>query len=435
MIQLPSGIVVAIDTTGAAYVRTTAGVWSKMSGSLGTTAYGMIYNRQYDTIIVPNVNNISAITDADEIYGGTRAISADIMTKELDLQDIGGVADYTTTGAVSEAAADSLPFTPNIEPLESFVIDIDTVGTGDLTLTIHDAENNELGAVTILNASLTTGDNEFVFSPSIRMLAQPVGATYHAHIHHPNGTASTIDCGTINLFSTGNFETYVSRLVGGENGFHPIYQFLQFLVILNERYLTYWEPITLDEPSKLEFLRHRLVFPEGYEGTSAAIWNEYFAVATERRSSSTDIEYQSGAIFLHDGTASTYNFIIEVPEGAPYALHAHKGVLYWFAGGTWWAWNGGDPIALFQLPNTDTEFSGTDVYTRVYPHTIAVRNKILLGGYPSESNNPDVEFAVYSYGSRNRHYPESFGESYTISSGTRLFSTALKIGCVKGFWR
>lgn len=433
MIQLPSGKRVAIDSSGSVYEITTAGVWSKHGTALQDTAYGMIYNLQQDTIYVPGSTSMHSITNADGRFGGTFTPTSNTFSAQVDRSATVSTNTYTTTGSITETATHKLSVTPTIEPLYSLKVWVTTKGTGDLVVTMHDSANNTLGTKTVANASLTNGAlNEFVFSTPVRTTAGSGGATYHFHITHPSGTASTIGCATASDFSTARYETLANRFVDPNNNFHPVYEFLQYYLILNERYLAAWEPISQTAPSASEFQQHRLTFPSGYEGTSGAIYNEYFAIATEKRSTLASTEFQQGKIFFWDGVSTTYNFILDVPDGAPYGLYSHKNILYYFAGGSWWAWSGGNPVKIFQMPLTDTEYTDTDIYFTNTPHTVAVRNGIVMGAFPSITSSPTTEHGIFSYGTRSRGYPDSFGFSYTISTGTRTGST-LYLGMVKSF--
>lgn len=435
-IQLPSGKKVFIDLAGGVYTRSTSGTWAKLAGSLGTTAYGMVYNPIHDTIYVPNQYNISTITGADGVYGGTITNSANTFTANQD-QSGGTTANtYTTTGSVNEGATHKLSFTPAVDPLYSIKIYVTTKGTGDLLVTLHDAANNTLATKTVANASLTNGAlNEFVFTTPVRLRASPNASTYHVHITHPSGTASTIGTTTASDFSTANYSTWGSRLVNPVNGFHPVVEFLQYYIIGNGNYIAAWEPISQSAPSNTEWNRHRLTFPLGYEVTSMATYSEYLAIACEKKSSSATNEFQDGKIFFWDGTSQGFNFIVDFPEGAPYSIYAKGNQLRWFGAGKLWGWAGDEPFPIQQIENTDSEFSAAATYTVNYPNMITSRNGILLGGYPSETSNTAVEHAVYSYGTRNRLYPESFGYSYTPSTGTILNtgSNNLRIGMVKNF--
>lgn len=434
MIQLPSGKIVAIDTSGGVYTRSTAGTWAKNGTSLPDTAYGMVYNEQHDTIYVPGTANLHSITNADlRFSGGSFTVNANAITRNVDQSATNSTNTYTTTGSITETSVNMLSFVPSVEPLYSVKIWVTTKGSGSLTVTMHDAANNVLATQTLANGSITNGAlNEFIFTTPVRNSVRPNASTYHFHVTHPSGTAHTIGCATANDLSTARYETHVNRFITTNNGFHPVIEFLQYLCFLNGRYLATWEPISQSAPSNLEFLRHRLVFPSGYEGTSQAIYTEYLAMACEKRSTSSTNEFQQGKIFFWDGTSQTYNFVLDVPEGAPYGLFSHKNVLYYFANGDWYAWSGGDPVKLRRMPNTDFEYTDTNTYMINYPQSMAVRNGVLLAAFPSETNSANIEHGVYSFGARDRNFADSFGYSYTISTGTRTNGT-LRIGAIKSF--
>lgn len=433
LIRLPSGKLVGVDSSGGVYTRATNGTWAKNGTTLPNTAYGMVYNLQHDTIYVPGTYTVHSITNADGRFGGSFTVNSNTLTAQVDQSATDSTNSYTTLGSISEADANKLTVTPTIEPHYSIKLWVKTKGTGPLTVTMHDAANNTLGSTTVLSANITSDAlNEFVVTTPVRMNVRPNASQYHFHVTHPSGTASPIGVATSGELSTARFETYSHRLVSPTNGFHPAYEFLQFILILNERYVAAWEPISQSAPSANEFLQHRLIFPSGYEATSGAIWTEYFMVGTEKRSASSTNEFQEGKIFGWDGISTSYNFIIDVPEGAPYSLFSQGNVLYYFAGGGWYAWSGGNPVKIFQLPNTDSEYKDESLSLVNYPHTQAVRNGILVGGFPSQTSSTSIEHGVYSFGNRNVNYSKSFGFSYTISTGSRTNGT-LRIGVVKAF--
>lgn len=435
MLQLPSGKIVAIDKSGGVYTRTTGGSWSKNGTTLPDTAFGMVYNLQQDTIFIPGLTAMHSVSGADGIYSGSPfTVNANVFQAQVDQSSVAGhAASYSTVAAVSEVAADKLTFTPQVEPLHSIKLWVNAKGTGDMIVTLHDAANNVLGTVTIANDSLAVGAyNEFVFAMPPRMYAKPNPAAYHFHVTFSGGTASTIGTSSANSLSAADYQTLSNRFVQPNNGFHPVTEFLQYLCIGNERYVAVWEPISLANPGVLEFLQHRLTLPSGYEVTSLTQYTEYLAIGAEKRSKSATNEFQDGKIFFWDGTSTTYTFFVNVPEGAPYALMSTKNTLYYFAGGGWWAWAGSNPVKIFQMPNTDFEFSNTNTYMINYPNTMTVRNGILLGGFPSETNSTNIEHAVYSFGSLNKNYPNSFGYSYSMSTGSRTNGT-LRIGVVQNF--
>lgn len=434
MVQLPSGLMVAIDSSGGVYTRSTSGVWAKNGTTLTSTAYGMVYNLQQDTIYIPGQTTIHSITNADGRFGGSFTVNEGAIAAIQDQSGGTAANTYTTTGSITETAVNKLSVIPTLDPMYSVKIYVTTKGSGDLTVTMHDAANNTLATKTLLNAAITNGQlNEFVFAAPTRVLARPNAATYHFHVTHPNGTAHTIGTTTASDLSTANYATLSNRLVQPVNGFHPVYEFLQYYLILNERYVAQWEPISQSAPSALEFVQHRLVLPSGYEATSGCAIDEYFVIAAEKRSSSTTTEHQKGKLFIWDGFSPTYNRVIDCPEGAPYGIYAQSNIAYYFANGKLWAWSTGNPVPTFQMPGTDSEYTDASLYMVNYPHTMAVRNSILLGAFPSETNSQTMEHAVYSWGQRNKNYDHSFGYSYSMSDLSRVNggSGTLRLGMVK----
>lgn len=447
MVQLPSGKIVAIGDAGGVYVRTTGGSWSKNGTTLTNTACGMVYHYQHDTIYIPGLTAMHSITNADGRFsGGVFTVNSNWFGASLDQSATDSTQIYTTTTTITESITHRLTFTPTIEPLYSVKIWVTTKGTGDLTVTVHDAANNLLGSKLLTAASLTNGAlNEFVFSTPIRQSAKPNPSTYHVHItHDAAGTASTIGTATAGVLSAlvssvetavARYETYGNRFVSPINGFHPASPFLQYLLFGNERYLTAWEPIIPANPTNTEYVRHKLTFEPGFEVCGLADYNEFKAIAVEKRSTSNTTEVQEGRVYFWDGTAPTFNYYVPVPEGSPFSLFSYKNVLYWSAGGSWWAYAGGEPVKLKSFPNTDSEFSDATDNTIVNPNMAAVRRGIFLMGYPSTTTNLSLQHGIYSWGAVDKNYPDAFGYSYTISTATRLNTGAnnLKIGMIKSY--
>lgn len=70
-----------------------------------------------------------------------------------------------------------------------------------------------------------------------------------------------------------------------------------------------------------------------------------------------------------------------------------------------------------------------------YPEMMAVRKGILLMGYPSLTANTGTNYGVYSWGSIEKNYPNSFGYSYVLSTGDQNLTSTnnLQIGMVSAF--
>lgn len=343
----------------------------------------------------------------------------------------GGTNSYTVPTTIDETAYCS--FLPDIEPFYSIKVNILNKGTGNWTLTLHDGLNNTLATVTKTNADISSGLTEFVFSSQIRALVKPNARTYHFHL--TSTATGTVACSTANDLNTADFELWAYRLVNPTNGLHPMIQFQQFICIGNERYLAVWEPLS-DSPPNNEFQRHRLTFPPGFQVCGLAVTDEFLVIATEKRSTDSSRDFQEGKLFIWDGTAQTYNQIIDVAGGSPQGISTHENFPYFVVNGFLCAWPGGKNIVKVRsIANVNSDYSDTSNVTTVYPNMLTTRKNRLLVGFPSNTLNQEIEHGVYEWGSIEKNYPSSWGYSYLTSTGTQYNngSNDLRIGCVKNF--
>jgi hypothetical protein len=434
MVEVEGELYYVGDEAGNVYLKDGA-TWSKLAVSIGSFQHGMVYVRHMDRLFLASNKTISSVKNAGQIFG-TPTAEADTLGPSIDHNSVASAANtYTTQASVSEGATHRHTYTPQTEPQYSVKVKIVTKGTGDLVVVMHDGANNEIARKSVTAATLTNGQlAELVFATPPRLNVAPSGSAYHYHLLHENGTAHTVEAGTANDLETATFQTFSDRLVG--NGAeHPMIQFLQYLCIGNERYLSVWEPITI-APLDTEYLRHRLVFRSQDQVIGLAIWADFLAIATGSWSNATN-GIESGRIYFWIGTSKTYDQVLDIPEGAPQSLFSHLNRLYWVAAGTWYTWAGGDIEKVWQFPHTDTEFKSLPGPTYVNPNMMAVRNGILLAAFPNDTADPAIEYGVYSFGRRQKDYPLSSGYSYTISTGTRknveLGVSLMQLGFLKSF--
>lgn len=440
MAVVPSGAKFAVGDTGNIYRITSAGVWSKFGALSEASGAGLLYRPDVDMAYISGQTGIARIKtiattpllDANFFQRGRSTASTCYKT--------GGINTYVPVGTINETAVNMRTFIMDIEPLYSIKIKVLTKGIGDWTLTLHDDANNSLGTVTVTNANLTNSAlNEFVFSTPVRLQisnnnytsVSSGGRTYHFHITSTaaDGTLATT---TASSLADCDMEPWANALVTTRNTYHPIYQFANMTLIGNERYVASYEPLQ-DQPTTADFLRHRLTFPPGYEVCGYAQLDLYVAIAAEKRSSSGS--FQEGKIFLWDGIQTTYNRYWDVPEGSPESLSGEKNIITYISGGDLYRSAGSQPIKVRHFRNTDSEFSGVSDTTHAPVHGMTVRRGVLLIGYPFSTTNQSLEHGVYSFGHVSSQYPESWGFSYTMSSGSVLNngSNNLRIGMVKNF--
>lgn len=446
-VMTKDGTIYATGSTGFFYKRTTAGVWSAES-SMVPGAFGMDYRQDADAIYICGRKSVSLyqpISNNPSMKPAYYASSfstydnSDTAGFNVNSYQIGSSQTTLITTSYNETSTLLRYFQSDIEPLKNIQVFVDDKGTGNWTLTLHDGLNNVLGTSTVTNANLVNNTfNEFAFTSAtnsqVRLYVKPNARTYHFHL------TSTVADGTISSTQTNNLSTcdlmiYADRMVQTTNGMHPMARFLQYECLGNGNYLSIWEPLS-DPPTNDEWQRHKLVFPQEYEVCGIAVFNEYLAIACERTSTSTDSP-QDGIIFWWDGLSDTYNYLTKIPEGSPYAIHEYKNVIYYYAGGTWYAIGSpaSQPVKIRTMPGTDGEYSGAAQQIKVYPYAATVRKGIHMMGWPSTTVDTNIKFGVYSWGAVDKNFPESFGYSYPISTGTINYSAQnnLTIGMVKSY--
>jgi hypothetical protein len=421
------------DEAGNVYLKE-AGLWSQLAGNIGNFEHGMAYIRSMDSLFMACRTTISRVKNAGENFGSP-TLEADILGPSVDHNNVAGAANnYNVPNALNETVTHRHTWTPTTEPLYSIKVKLTLKGTGNLTVYVHDSANNLLGSKTLTNAELALGTIEFVFATPLRQQVAPSGSAYHCHFVYAAGTQHNLEVATAADLETATLSSWADRLVGGDLE-HPMIQFLQYLCICNERYLSVWEPITI-APLDTEYLRHRLVFRPQDQSMAVALWADYLAIGCGTWSNNTN-GIEAGRIYFWTGFSKTYDQVLEIPEGAPQSLFSHLNRLYWIAAGIWYTWAGGDIEKVWQFPHTDTEYKSLPGPTYVYPNMMAVRNGILLTAFPNDTADPEIEYGVYSFGRREKDYPLSSGYSYSISTGTRQNVTPgvslVQLGFLKSF--
>ena len=406
-----------------------------VEAKLDNGATGMLYRKDVDELYCTSLKTVSRYGK----FATSPTMSVNKYAESVSTDDActlsGGTESYTVPTTIAENATGMQEFEADIEPLNKIRVKVNTKGTGNWTLTLHDDANNLLGTSTVATANITSGQYlDFSVTTPLRLYIKPSARTYHFHLTSTVADG-TVFCSTASDLNTCDYDIWADRLVSPNNGLHPMVQFLQYNCIGNERYLSVWEPLS-DTPSNLEWNRHRLDFGSGYEVCGLTTTDEYLVIAVERRSSSTSKDFQEGKLFFWDGLSEAYNFSIDVNEGSPESLYTYQNLVYLVVNGALYVWAGGKNIVKVRtLLGTDTELSSTSDTTRVYPNMMAVRRGILTVGYPSITSSTAIEHGVFSWGSIDKNYPMSFGNNYCISTKTRFYAggNALRIGSVRSF--
>jgi hypothetical protein len=323
---------------------------------------------------------------------------------------------------------------------------VTTVGTGNLTLTLHDSLNNTLASVTILHASVVLGWNNFIFTGSgVRAIpnafATGAAAGYHFHLTSSVG-ADTAAVATMNAndLTGANFLLFAHRLVKTNNNWHPMVIFGQYLVIGNGPYVSTYNFSNDGSPNNNQWIRHQLSLDFGYEVCGLSVNNNKLAIAAEKRSTNANRSYQDGYLYFWDGQNVNYNDKIEVPMGSPYALNSKDNITYFISAGSLYAYGGGQQlIKVRYIGYQNTDYLGAPDATIVNPNMMDTRYNLLLIGYPSTTTIANLKYGVYSWGAVELTYPNSFGYSYALSNGGYHSTAAagangnLQIGMIRNF--
>lgn len=458
------GTIYAIGSAGSFYKRTTAGAWSK-EADVGIGTFGLDYRKDTDSIYVPTrksvslYNNVSGSNGSPAMYMNYFSSSFSTLDNSSTVgffcaaYQSGSLLTYTPPTSILEDQNDLRYFQSDIEPLNQISVFINTKGTGNWTATLHDGTNNVLGTTTITNSNLvnnTWNNFQFTSAPNgqVRIYVAPNARTYHVHITSTvaDGTLST---SVANSLNNCDLEIWADRLVMPNNGMHPMDRFLQYELFGNGNYVSAWEPlngtfpVTNTTPEtdatevNTEWLRHRLVFPMEYEVCGLAHTNEYEVIALQQTTTSNTSTPQAGIIAFWDGASPTYNYYLTIPEGSPQGINTYENIVYYYAGGSWYSLTSPTtlPVKIWKMPDSDTEFSGSNSQINVYPNASTVRHGIQLMAYPCQTTNTGIQFGVYSWGAVDKNFPESFGYDYVISTGSQNYSVSnnLQIGMVKSF--
>lgn len=390
----------------------------------GLAAYYKLNNSAADS--TPNANNLTLVNSPT--YRTDVPFPAATTRLDIDTQQVLTGQTYTLLTVISEANVDTLSFTPVNDPQTSIGFYIAAPGTGDITVVIHDQQNNLISAQTILAANVpSSGFIEFIYPQPWRLT---MGKTYHAHLYVSTGT-TTVVTGTTANFSTAEYTSYFGFLVPDQD-FHQQLEF-QYqplggtltgaLITLNERYLAVWDGVN--------YLPNFIVFPPGWKSRCATFWREYMAIGMWRGGNIYD--FDKGRIYFWDGIAPTWNFFIDVPEGQINAMLGVDSDLFIFAGyrGNLLSYQGGysnsnnssKSSKLRRMPfiaNTD--------FTEVFPGAICMWRGLLHFGLFANSNSTTAYRGTYSYGTYNEFYPDALSFDYPLS--TKNYGSSVTIGLV-----
>lgn len=397
--------------------KTASQIFNNKTTELAGTEVGLVAYYQLDNAATDSTANANDLTLVNTpVYTTDVAFSGATTRLDIDQTDSSTGDTYALGTSVSETAANRQTFVPAKDPQKSIRVNISDKGDdGDWTLVVHDPQNRVMATKTVTNANLNTGSFEFVFDS---VWTPIIGVSYHFHVYASSATGTpAVVAGTNNNLETAQFTSYYQFLVE-DTLYHPIDNILNFIGIGNGRYLATYDPSTGT------YNPHRLTFPSGWKVRCLARWREYYAIGCWKGDAVTDVD--AGMIFFWNGIKNTYNFFVEVPEGAINAMLGAQETLYFVAGyqGDLMEYTGGDKARkVKRLPKVTR-----DKYLEILPGALTQWQTLLQIG-AGVTDSSDFEQGVYSLGSRNINYPDSLSLDHIISTGNSQ-STGVKIGLV-----
>lgn len=401
---------------GKFYRETSAGTWSSLRTVSGCAGEGLAIFDDYayyalDTEL-GRYGRLSGTPAFDD------ALTSWWDAAITDVRDSGGgtgAADYVPPTSISEAATARQTWTASYDPLKEITIDVDVVGTGDWTVTVHDTENNEIGTATIVNGSMSVADITFTFATALRLV---IGNSYHFHV-----TSTVADGGVDTDVATdlegAEFIAEYGVLISAE--FHPMATVEDKLIIGNDSYLAVFDQAT--------YSPNKILLDVGFKVRSITRQNEYI-VASCYKGASVD-EAEESRNFYWDTISPSWNFYSDTTSiGAANALTNSGNTLRGIYGNRGGLYDGDSPA--------DKKFEKIPKLARgkvlnIYPGAMADLDGItLIGISGSTDDSSGLEQGIYAYGSENSAIGEALVLLHLISTGTTQ-GTTLKIGFVKVF--
>lgn len=403
----------AYSDTGAIYKITSSDVFSLLrSGvTIGNGAVGQglcVFDDYMYYITSTTIGRYGKLS-------GTPTFNDDVFTDgttNIDQSSTTTGQTYTLPTAIAETALARKSFIPTTDPLKSIQVSINTVGTGDVTLTLHDQNNVSLGAATIAHASLTTGFNTFTFSAPVRLT---IGNTYHFHVTVSTGT-SKVDTSTASDLTTVAYKTVFGILLTDAT-FHDTKEFLNMLCVCNEEYLA-----TFD---RALYMPNKLTFKRGFIARKLTIFKEFLVIACYKGTDVTSTE--DARLYFWDGYSSTFNFSVPVSMGFPHFVHSKFNKLIGMYGSSASLNIGSDPFIQIQ----DIPSLADNKYVEIYPGAVTEWQTKSYIGIAGTTNDNTLNQGIYEYGSLNQQYSDVLNYVASISTGTST-GTSMKIGCVFG---
>jgi hypothetical protein len=461
MTQTPDGIRWGIATNGGLYKIDAANDIVKVAdlpnwtaGTFGDLAYWPLTDSlyitgtdriyQYTPVVKAGTPAVTTITGTYSTY----PTMAQILVRDRDGKWIGGGTSrwtYKTGSATTYAVPTTLQetddhkciFLPDQSPMTAIDVKFAAKpGSGDVTLTVHDQQNKLIATATVAAADVSTsGLTRFTFAQTELGEYKNFGTEYHIHL-----------VASVTGFTAASYETnklyglwfyfYAALLLNTRKKNHPIMNWAgSKLLIGNGQYLVDWLPSGLASVDASEFSRHRVIIETGNEISSLTSNDEYVVLGCEKVGQANSRVFQSGMLGFWDGFADAINFKIDTPMGEPKSLYTYLNITYCIIDGALYAYTGSKALTKVRtIQDSQSEYTGIEDKTDIYSHSMTVRRGILLMAYASITNLTTMRHGIYSWGSVDKNYPNSFYYSYDIPEAVGNYNTPEYTYEIGGVW-
>ena len=325
-------------------------------------------------------------------------------------------------------------FLPEQTPIIKVKVRVATHTIGRLTLEIHN-EANETIAIAKANVGdiNAQGDIVFEFNKADLQDFRNYRKEYHFHLYATNSgwNVATYEQNNLNGMW---FWAHSAILMPVESKRHPMIAYQNKILIGNGRYLASWEPSGAEYESSELYTGQRLLVQDGHEITSLTYNDEYVVLGSEKVSKAGTRQAQEGSIGFWDTLAPVLNFKIDTPMGAPKSLYTYQNLTYMIIDGALYVYTGAKQLTKIRtIQQSQSEFTGVQDNTDVYMHNMATRRNVLLIAYPSVTTLETLRYGIYSYGSIDKDYPNSFYYSYPTPDNNNYNSNGYKL-TYGGLW-
>lgn len=381
-----------------------------------------------------------------------------IYQSDPDIQRSAGTQSVAVGTSVSETEANKILFLPAAIPIAKIGVRFTAKGSGTVRIEIHDENDNVIASSASKNASAisTSGYTEFDVRPnpnsplsaSNQFTVTPwagdtseAGSVLHIHIVASSSgyTVKTSVAGSLWLTADITSTAYVLHETFNKK--HPMVMYDK-LYIGNGRYVSTKESTPLNLITDNLFIQDALRLDDGFEVCSFGSSDEYLMIGAEKYSAGSTRGFQAGRIYFWDRQSEGPNFYIDCNMGSPKCIFNFGNIVYIIISGALYAYTGGKELVKVRtLKGTDTEYSGRNSVTEVYPNMMTIRREILMIAFPSETSAFSIRHGVYAFGSIDKNYPNCFTYNYKVPGATtdetldqyNSDEQHFRIGCVYNF--